>query len=396
MFLGGANQQPDDGIRPPSVKGALRFWWRAVNWSRFRIQHADDARALSAMHQSEAETFGIATDGLGKSGQGSFLLKVVPGRLAHSETGTVHKEFRANDASRYLGYGLVVAYGQVEGPKASGQLERGCFNHGQEFTIRLIFREKVDPTVQEALIAWGLLGGLGSRVRHGMGSVALSSMQLDGETIWTSPASPDEYHTKILGLLSATQLLTKEPPFSAFSKLARVDQLVLGASAFDVLNALGGALLMYRSWGRNGSVNGQTSEKRFKPDHDWSKGVRPNGFHPQRVVFGLPHNYGKAGTLKINAEHSYLSDEQSDPSKRAINRRSSPLLFHVHQVGSSFVGMSVYLRAEFLPSGAEINAGGTRVPMNIEWSKITDFIDGKVGNPATVVDRFPGKTAVLP
>ncbi len=38
MFLGGANQDVSDGIRPPLVKGALRFWWRALNWGRFRAQ----------------------------------------------------------------------------------------------------------------------------------------------------------------------------------------------------------------------------------------------------------------------------------------------------------------------------------------------------------------------
>jgi CRISPR-associated protein Cmr1 len=42
MFLGGAGQKAE-GIRPPSVKGALRFWWRALNWGRFRqAPGADD------------------------------------------------------------------------------------------------------------------------------------------------------------------------------------------------------------------------------------------------------------------------------------------------------------------------------------------------------------------
>ena len=35
MFLGGAaTTEVADAIRPPSIKGALRFWWRALNWSR--------------------------------------------------------------------------------------------------------------------------------------------------------------------------------------------------------------------------------------------------------------------------------------------------------------------------------------------------------------------------
>ena len=54
MFIGGADQSPSDGIRPPSVKGALRFWWRALNWGKFReAPGADDAAALRALHEEE-------------------------------------------------------------------------------------------------------------------------------------------------------------------------------------------------------------------------------------------------------------------------------------------------------------------------------------------------------
>lgn len=31
MFIGDAKQEAS-GISPTSVKGALRFWWRALNW----------------------------------------------------------------------------------------------------------------------------------------------------------------------------------------------------------------------------------------------------------------------------------------------------------------------------------------------------------------------------
>jgi CRISPR-associated protein Cmr1 len=31
MFVGGADQKPYDGVRAPSFKGALRFWWRTLN-----------------------------------------------------------------------------------------------------------------------------------------------------------------------------------------------------------------------------------------------------------------------------------------------------------------------------------------------------------------------------
>ncbi|MBK6900382.1 MAG: type III-B CRISPR module RAMP protein Cmr1 [bacterium] len=62
MFIGGANQDPEDGIRPPSVKGMLRFWWRALNWWRFLDAAKNDVVALREMHKEEARLFGSAAN----------------------------------------------------------------------------------------------------------------------------------------------------------------------------------------------------------------------------------------------------------------------------------------------------------------------------------------------
>ncbi|HPU57120.1 MAG TPA: type III-B CRISPR module RAMP protein Cmr1, partial [Verrucomicrobiota bacterium] len=34
MFLGGANPESQAELRISSIKGALRFWWRALMWGR--------------------------------------------------------------------------------------------------------------------------------------------------------------------------------------------------------------------------------------------------------------------------------------------------------------------------------------------------------------------------
>ncbi len=107
-------------------------------------------------------------------------------------------------------------------------------------------------------------------------------------------------------------------------------------------------------------------------------------FHPKRVVFGLPHNYHQR-------EAHHVTPEQHQ-------RRASPLCFHVHPIGNKFFGVGVYLPAKFMPGGERINAGGSAVPLNINWSVITNFLDGKVGHPSPpgALARFPGKMAVLP
>lgn len=82
-------------------------------------------------------------------------------------------------------------------------------------------------------------------------------------------------------------------------------------------------------------------------------------FHPRRAVFGLPHNYGK---------HKAVGPASHD-------RRASPLLFHVHETGSRYVGVAVLLRSRFLPNGERIRAGRASVPARPDWNVLTDFLD---------------------
>jgi CRISPR-associated protein Cmr1 len=409
MFIGGADQSPSDGIRPPSVKGALRFWWRALNWGRFRRPGATDASALKALHDEEAKLFGLAADGKGGGGQGRFLLTVRHDELTTTEKGTVHPKFKPTRektsngkkvpdethlaAARYLGYGLMTAFTsrdrETRAIKArAGQLDRGCLNENQIFTVTLTFRDKVDDSVLNALKALGLLGGLGSRSRHGMGSIALEKIVDDEKKeIWIATTQED-YEHKVKELLGSFASVP-EPGYSAFSKESRVDVLLSEDTPYEVLDQFGMKMLDYRSWGRTAGGNvlpsGKVSEKRFEDDHDWFRvyswaAANPN-FHPRRVVFGLPHNYHR--------NHHHVISENHE-------RRASPLLFHVHPVGDKFIGVGIYLQAQFLPSGEKIKANGTDVPASIDWSFITGFLDGKVGNPPTGADRFPGKKAVLP
>jgi CRISPR-associated protein Cmr1 len=65
MFLGGEEQQADARqFRNASFKGALRFWWRALNWGRvLQAAAGDRAQALKNLHAEEGRLFGLASDG---------------------------------------------------------------------------------------------------------------------------------------------------------------------------------------------------------------------------------------------------------------------------------------------------------------------------------------------
>jgi CRISPR-associated protein Cmr1 len=82
--------------------------------------------------------------------------------------GYVHPQFQTHDAARYLGYGLMEAFASMKKHTQAGQLLRGCIDEEQRFIVELRFRNAVDRSLEEALIALGLFGALGSRSRHGM------------------------------------------------------------------------------------------------------------------------------------------------------------------------------------------------------------------------------------
>lgn len=425
MFLGGArSDELADTIRPPSVKGALRFWWRALKWGPIREGEDSDEAALRVLHEEEGEVFGIAADNEGGGGQGLFHLRVQNGKLRSVEKGRIHTGFKPTRrrnrhgrseidethlwGARYLGYGLMAPFkstnretGQI---KQAGQLDRGCFEERQEFTVKLLFKKDVEPSVQEALVAWGLMGGLGSRSRHGMGSVALKSLWIGEAEQWAPLTNADDYRNAIGRLFAspegreATRALPQgKPPYTAFWAESRIDILLTKPDFYSVLDSFGNAVLMYRSWGltKHGNMLPDgPAEKRFDLDHHWAKGdgivpkdtwrSRNPNFHPKRLEFGLPHNYGQHDDLKVNAEN--------------YERRASPLFFHVHPVGKQFIGVSIYLPARFLPPGERINADGKFVPATITWTVIPGFLDGKVGNPPApcAPDRFPAMQKVLP
>jgi len=362
MFIGGANQDPSDGIRPPSFKGALRFWWRALNWVKFYNDSLNEKEALQALHQEESRLFGSAvTDG--KGGQGIFLLSIQHGTLAKEAKGKIHNKFKKYPAARYLSYGLMGAFGAN-----TAKLERGCIQDQQNFTVLLKFRKDAEEDILSALKVMGLIGGLGSRARKGLGSVALQSLKVsdDGKTwkdIWNAPTTIAEYKNELLFLLQdAVDQAGDIPPFSAISSESDVSVLVLSSDSLKVMNTYGEAMMMYRSWGKNGKVLNKAREENFKDDHDWSKGLMSDEFHPQRIVFGLPHNYGKHENLHV------------EPAKH--KRRASPLFFHVHPIGDQFVGVSVLMPAQFLPKNEKIKAGLKFVDSKIEWYVLTDFIRG--------------------
>lgn len=383
MFLGGADQSASR-IREASIKGALAFWWRALTYSRYvQRNNGDLKKALAAMQDDEQILFGST------KGQGAFLMKVSSGSVGSShilEQGKVLEESPrtiARPGARYLGYGLMEAFGRDR-----GKLTRDCLLPGLSFTVDLIIRnlpedhpeakkkaeylrckKRFDDELSGDLVPtiklFGLLGGLGSRSRRGWGSVALTGLKVSGASdTGIVCASRDAYQTHLKAILDFFPEAKKQKGMNfELTAFAAETGLHIGeprsSNGLATLHEVGDAMQLYRSWGdsRQGSpiVNGRPSEMNFKDDHDWSKGKGPRNFDvPLRIAFGLPQNY---------KDNDGVTGRQNSRNKdKSINRRASPLLIHVHKSGDGkfFPVISLFPNL-FLPADDE---GRTEVCSN--------------------------------
>lgn len=223
MFIGDANQNLTD-LRPPSIKGALRFWWRALNWGRFF--KGDIAQALRDLHEQEGKLFGQAAREGVETGQASFLLQ-----LSEQPKLIREKDWPQNQTgSGYLGYGLM---------KDNTQPHREGFKENTKFSLSLIFKPNTSTeninSIKETLEIWGLLGGLGARSRRGFGSISESSLM-----------NKEEYIKKINTLLSNYQHITDNPPYTAFSQNSHFKIISSESTARDAHQQAGKLYKEYR------------------------------------------------------------------------------------------------------------------------------------------------------
>lgn len=401
MFIGDANQDATR-ISAASVKGALRFWWRALNWDRVRHDFENNEEALKALYQQEIKLFGGSADSGCVS---SFSLQVKQHSFRRQLPPNVHRLLGNSDlsAARYLGYGVMEAFDrvkrnrqtrEVEEEFKAGQLTRPCFDEKQSFSVKLCFNSNIDDdsidAMKKVLKIWGLLGGLGSKARKGLGSIAIKSLEVSGlpKKLWKAPISEKEYIDTLSSLLNIEYESKELPPFTALSSFSRIEKLVEAETPYKVLNQYAEQMIHYRSWGKDGKVFGQPREGNFKDDHDWyrERGLVPSDFHPQRIIFGLPHSYHKQLENKVGRT-------LDSRDRRKQGRRASPLFFHVHPIGNQFIGIAMLLPAQFLPEGELVNAGGEFVPQKIEWSVLNEFLDG--GDRHSAKQRFPKKVIIL-
>lgn len=344
LFLGGAESKTGLAeLRPPSVRGALRFWWRAWHQAREPSANADE------LFHAESEVFG-STD------SASPLVVRLSGEPRRMMLGRAESPAGFN----YLMYGMHERQGGHGQPVR--MVYRPAFALGRaetnRFKVTLSPRPRLGGPTQlpdGALAAlWCLcnLGGLGARVARGAGAVHVT--KVEGEWPEALPPlnlgahSPQELQQKLAAALR--QLLGPTPANaptctntpSLRSSLARVcvypKQWELASQA---LEEVGEGLRQYRLTTPGSDY--------FAVKQFISRGTVPATV--RRAAFGLP----------LPFYYRSLPDGMQEGKKATVtggkgfDRSASPL--HLRVVPLAPKGYAVVMlifRVPLLPQGQQL------------------------------------------
>ncbi|MGC8757887.1 type III-B CRISPR module RAMP protein Cmr1 [Caldisericum sp.] len=351
-FIGGANPNVDCEMREDSLKGALRFWWRAFCSTR----RSSEKELL----EEEGAIFG------GQKQKSKVSLFIPPASRDNYLTTLDARTFNN------LPYGIQYLLFPFR------SANRKYINPGTQFEIQLIADD--DNAMIETLKAlWFLenFGGLGARSRRGLGSFRVikinSPIDLQ-EILKEVPKFMCLKSEEEIGSLQSNESIqnylgeqinifatpcNSMPSFSAYSSTDSEFKVHFEASFTEwkqPLNWLGRRLKEFRSYTRP-PFNSEAAEL-----HKYKDNI--NGYSiPDpltKTAFGLPIVYNFRDELsRPKSERISIEAEpwSAVPQENPYGRRASPLFFKVGKIGNSdthYYVTALLIWSEFLPNNARI------------------------------------------
>jgi CRISPR-associated protein Cmr1 len=387
MYGGGAKPQEADEnhlIRGSSIRGHLRFWWRATRSGQFNGDR-------SAMRAKEREIWGAPAGNNGQPSQVKLWVEM-------NEQTDIGKNTRLETAPAYAVFPLRPTR---ENPTVYKLREN------LKFKLFLEFKSEYQTDVEAALWAWETFGGIGARTRRGFGALALVNTPETPErrpptnsqniNQWLETAFkkfiatgkiPDQVshlHNQITALAEQYVITNaNSPKDSAFDvwenelikRLSNFRQLRpergnndFGRSIWsepDAIRQLTGDSMKAWFAPEGPDSNGHWARRGEKKHYDYKKPflkihavehMVQNKF--PRAIFGLPiitqfrNNYGESVTVSATQPiiaTAKQNNPQLDPANttlRGLNhdRLASPLILRSYRCGNGkFIGIALRLQ----------------------------------------------------
>ena len=342
MFLSGSKQETCEW-RVPSLRGALRYWLRALLGGQ--------GLSLKTVAAEEAEVFGNTQKG--------SLVRLRIHEIGKAEKGRAEQLLdRLDQGARYLWYSTTL-----------GSNDRGYFKPGSYFQVVFSALPPHTEALERAVGAFWLLahcGGLGTRSRRAAGSFRAALKERRGDHLripdFTSSNGFEGYFDNQLRLVRELmpqgQAVECRPSFdSLYPSFAKIWRANLAEKSWqDAVAAIGQKF--------------QTFRERRPPDYqavkdflDLSQSSAPDTV--ERASFGLPLTFRYRS---LNWKSAIVNPANHD-------RRASPLWMRIIRLpNGDYDTMLTYFDSTFLPPGErlKINRASMGTPTN---SLVPTFVE---------------------
>jgi CRISPR-associated protein Cmr1 len=357
MFLAGADgttfelRFPPE-LRPPSFKGVLRFWWRAMHGNM----------AIAVLKQEEAALFGGGGE---KARRSPVMITIDSDHAIIQRNGDIGIDQQKQPGIGYLFYSTVFVQ------------QRDCFKSGSEFAISFssYSLKSLEGTVK-AFACLVFFGGLGSRSRRGAGSIFVKAIGGNAKELLNDVL-------KVFDTAAIDNADRLKEHLETYIK-----PIIKSSSAVGSYSALNGAPLHVFEPKTNWILSLEYVGSKFKTVRDSIQhdvGGTPN--------FGMPIRHKSdpnrhISGLTLIAGTIFKNHNQEWKTKRLSERRASPLIIKVIKTKDRcYFPIVLHLQGALLPAGQQIidkqaeklNSVGDQ-SMNPDGTYIkTKFLDKLIG-----------------
>jgi len=339
VFIAGADQKniENDGLRAPSLRGLLRWWFRAaLGGAKF----SSGALRIEEVRREENEIWGDTN----RQSKVAILASPISLEISSLEKILKKEKWRDKKGVKYLSYGLS---------------KRKCITPGSRFSIDICFRSSISDKEKSKVIGtlWLLLnlGNIGSISRKGFGSLRVYKEITINGIEFKNPESVEDLSEylrsnikKILKIFGLDTFVVNKPSLPEFSvivpsfwKMKILEDIYNFPS--EAINEIGKEIRKYResAISHTRHVKGKLITYRVTKDYDAVKSIytRTPASIPHGSIFGLPHQFqfqslGKKAVVK-GIKHE---------------RRASPLYIKIWKLNERryAVGLQLF-KSKFLP-----------------------------------------------
>lgn len=345
-------------IRAASIRGQLRFWWRACN--------PRNCDSVENLHAAEAEVWGSSEK------PSPIVIQVIADSMTpkqidvyeyvekRQKDGSTKTVFQAREGMKELAY---ASFPLQPNEKLRKDRTRAgiLYDYGKsEFTIRFSYPEGLKEDVQTALWAWETFGGLGARTRRGFGAV---------ENIGVTRSLDDI--RRVLVRIGKHERIDGVPSLNgaefAVAKDLAEQGLAAWQQALKMLQQLRQGLGVGRNrgpgrslWPEADAIRGQTKET--LPAHS-TRLVHVDAF--PRAYFGLPIIFHfKDGPRSPGEKNRDPADTELKPTN--ADRMASPLILRPIRDGRGYRAAALRLHCPTPPGGIVLKTKTREIPVKVD------------------------------